>query len=101
MGIKGCFRVLRILGMAAVVALGAGVGAGVDGQRAAARDVFPGAEWMRVAEPRDVGADAARIEELRALLERGQTTGMMVVVGGRVVFEFGNTSEVSYVASVR
>jgi CubicO group peptidase (beta-lactamase class C family) len=65
------------------------------------REVFPGAAWMRVEDPRQAGADPARIEELRALIARGQTTGMMVVVGGRVVFEAGDTSEVSYVASVR
>jgi CubicO group peptidase (beta-lactamase class C family) len=68
---------------------------------ASGRDVFPEAAWTRIEDPREVGSNAARLEELRAVVGRGQTTGMMVVVGGRVLFELGDTAEVSYVASVR
>ena len=67
---------------------------------AAAPPVFPGKEWTRV-DARSAGTTSARLEALRATLSGGQTTGMMVVVGGRVVFEYGNTAEVSYIASCR
>jgi len=62
--------------------------------------VFPGKEWARIDAP-SAGTTAARLEALRAILGGGQTTGMMVVVGGRAVFEYGNTAEVSYIASCR
>ena len=35
------------------------------------------------------------------MLGGGQTTGMLIVVGGRVLFEYGDTAEVSYIASAR
>jgi CubicO group peptidase (beta-lactamase class C family) len=97
MTMRGCFRALLVLVVVAQLAGSAGVAGGLG----ADRGVFPGAAWTRIADPRGAGADVARLEELRAVLGRGQTTGMLVVVGGRVLFEFGDTSEVSYVASAR
>jgi len=47
------------------------------------------------------GTNVERLEALSATLRGGQTTGMMVVRGGRVVFEYGNVAEVSYIASCR
>jgi CubicO group peptidase (beta-lactamase class C family) len=88
MAMRGCFRASLMLLVVAQMAW-------------AERGSFPGSAWTRIEDPREVGSDAARIEELRTLLGRGQTTGMMVVVGGRVLFEYGDTSELSYVASVR
>jgi CubicO group peptidase (beta-lactamase class C family) len=63
--------------------------------------VFPGAEWARIDTPQSVGSSTTRLDALRATLRGGQTTGMLVVVSGRVLFEYGNTAEVSYVASAR
>jgi hypothetical protein len=42
-----------------------------------------------------------RLEALRAFLKTHQTDSMMIVSRGRVVFEYGDTSLVSKVASVR
>jgi CubicO group peptidase (beta-lactamase class C family) len=67
----------------------------------AASQVFPAAAWQRHADPRaagycQAGLDAAT-EKARALA----TTGMMVVVGGKVLWDYGDLGTLSYLASVR
>lgn len=62
--------------------------------------VFPGAEWQRV-EPREAGFSAARLDALRTWLGTQRTTALLVVASGRVVFEHGEVTHVSKVASVR
>jgi CubicO group peptidase (beta-lactamase class C family) len=62
--------------------------------------VFPSREWTRV-DAQSAGTTTQRLEALRARVRAGQTTGMMIVAGGRLLFEYGDTAEVSYVASVR
>jgi CubicO group peptidase (beta-lactamase class C family) len=62
---------------------------------------FPHASWERASDPRSLGycqpgLDAAT-EQVRAL----PTTGMLVVVGGRVLWEYGDLQAISYLASVR
>ena len=63
--------------------------------------VFPGAEWERIADPERAGWSA---EKLAAVLERVEafpTTGLVVVHRGRVLLEYGDVVELSYLASVR
>ena len=60
----------------------------------------PGAEWER-AKPESMGYSSARLEALRGWLKTQQTAAMMVVVHGKVIFEYGDLSLVSKVASVR
>jgi CubicO group peptidase (beta-lactamase class C family) len=62
--------------------------------------VVPGAEWVH-ATPESEGFSSARLEALRAFLKTHQTDAMMVVSRGHVVFEYGDLSLVSKVASVR
>src|SRR4051794_39004431 len=62
---------------------------------------YPGLEWERVKSPEAVGYSSARLELLRAWLKTQNTTGMMAIVGGRVLFEYGNIVETSKIASVR
>lgn len=62
---------------------------------------FPGASWEKVKSPEAVGFSSAKLEVLREWLKTQNTTGMMAVTGGRVLFEYGNTSELSKIASVR
>lgn len=62
---------------------------------------FPGAEWEKVKSPEDAGFSGAKLEVLRAWLGTQDTTSMLAVTGGRVLFEYGNVAEVSKVASVR
>jgi CubicO group peptidase (beta-lactamase class C family) len=60
----------------------------------------PGVEWER-AKPESVGYSAARLEALRGWLKTQQTAAMMIVVHGKVIFEYGDLSHKSKVASVR
>src|ERR1700722_10914033 len=60
----------------------------------------PGVEWER-AKPESMGYSTARLEALRAWLKTQQTAAMMIVVHGKVIFEYGDLSHISKVASVR
>jgi CubicO group peptidase (beta-lactamase class C family) len=60
----------------------------------------PEADWARV-KPEAAGYSSARLEALRAWLKTQQTTAMLVAVHGNVIFEYGDLSRVSKVASVR
>ena len=62
--------------------------------------VLPGVDWAH-ATPESEGFSPARLEALRAFLKTHQTDGMMIVSRGHVVFEYGDLSLVSNVASVR
>ncbi|HEX7117432.1 MAG TPA: serine hydrolase [Longimicrobiales bacterium] len=66
-----------------------------------AAPVFPGAEWERIDRPESVGWSSAGLERVEERLSTLATTGMMAVVGGRVLFEYGDVEAVSYLASVR
>ncbi len=66
-----------------------------------AAPVFPGTAWERIEKPEAVGFSSARLGALRAWLESIDTTAMMVSVGGRSLFEYGDLSHLSYLASVR
>jgi CubicO group peptidase (beta-lactamase class C family) len=68
---------------------------------ASPRALDPGPRWERVAAPEEVGYPPARLQALRERLAGGQTTAMLVAVGGHVLFEYGDVAETSYVASVR
>lgn len=61
----------------------------------------PGAHWERIESPESVGYSRERFETVRTLVRGLNTTGLMVIVGGRVLMEEGNTSELSYLASAR
>jgi CubicO group peptidase (beta-lactamase class C family) len=63
--------------------------------------VFPVPSWEPVASPEAVGFDGARLKGLGDCLKTLDTTGLMVVVGGRVLYQWGNVQEVSYLASAR
>ena len=60
----------------------------------------PGANWER-AKPETVSMSSARLEVLRSWLKTQKTTAMMIVVGGRSIFEYGDLTKSTKVASVR
>jgi CubicO group peptidase (beta-lactamase class C family) len=64
------------------------------------RPVFPGANWERV-KPEAVSMSSARLEVLRSWLKTQKTTAMMIVVGGRSIFEYGDVTKATKVASIR
>jgi CubicO group peptidase (beta-lactamase class C family) len=63
--------------------------------------VFPGETWERIEKPESAGFSSARLEALRGWLKSLDTTAMMVAVGGRSLFEYGDLTHLSYLASVR
>jgi CubicO group peptidase (beta-lactamase class C family) len=63
--------------------------------------VYPGVEWDRIVDPSAEGYSPSSLSALRTTLGQGQTTAMMIVVGGRVLFQYGDVVETSYVASAR
>jgi CubicO group peptidase (beta-lactamase class C family) len=75
--------------------------AGLQTAPQTAAEVFPGKNWERVEKPESVGFSSARLGALRAWLETLDTTAMMVVVGGKSLFEYGDLGHLSYLASVR
>lgn len=62
---------------------------------------YPAAGRERVASPEAAGYSSVRLDLLHAWLKTQDTTGMMVVVGGRVFFEYGNVVETSKITTVR
>ncbi|TVP77256.1 MAG: class C beta-lactamase-related serine hydrolase [Gemmatimonadales bacterium] len=62
---------------------------------------WPGAEWEAWEQPEDGGFTAEGITRMEAALEELDTSSMKVVTAGRVAFEYGDVTEVSYLASVR
>ena len=63
--------------------------------------VFPDDEWVRIDDPASAGYSARGLERARLYTEDQNTTAVMVVVGGRVLWEYGDVETVSYLASVR
>ena len=63
--------------------------------------VYPGAAWAHVNSPEAAGYSSAGLDSVRTILASSTTTGMMIVVGGRVMFEHGDLAELSYIASAR
>ena len=63
-------------------------------------DVVPGAEWQ-IAKPESVGFSSSRLEAVRGWVATDQTSSMMVIVRGRLIFSYGDVSHSSRVFSVR
>ena len=86
--------------LAVLVELGGVVPHAVAAQVEAAGWVYPGRTWERVV-PESRGYSGTALDSLHSFVKTLNTTGLMVVVGGEVVFESGDVEQVSYVASVR
>ena len=63
--------------------------------------IFPDAHWAKAERPEKYGFNAERLAALTPFLRTLDTTAMMVVADGAVVFEYGDTATVSYLASCR
>ena len=63
--------------------------------------VYPRAEWVRISDPASAGYCQAGLDAATAKAKAMATTAATVVVGGRVLWEYGDQSFVSYLASVR
>jgi CubicO group peptidase (beta-lactamase class C family) len=67
---------------------------------ACAQESDPTGDWKTIT-PAAAGYSAARLEVLRSWLKTQPTAAMMVVVHGKVVFQYGDLSLNSKIASVR
>ncbi len=94
-------RVSRFVALVIALSLCVSVSFSAQAPRADASGVFPGRDWERIERPESVGYSSARLKALRAWVESLDTTAMMVAVGGRSLFEYGDLSHLSYLASVR
>jgi CubicO group peptidase (beta-lactamase class C family) len=66
-----------------------------------ARAVFPGAAWERISDPTTAGYCQAGLDAATARAKAMATTAATVVVGGRVLWDYGDQQAISYLASVR
>ena len=63
--------------------------------------VFPGDTWQRVADPTKVGWSKAGLDSVQALISRMNSSAMVVVEHGKIVYSYGDLTAQSYLASVR
>lgn len=85
------------------ILLGGPACAGLKGPAAAKAPVavFPGVEWAKIAKPEKAGWSQAGLDAVVEQAKTLPTTGLVVVAGGKVVLEYGDVVELSYLASVR
>jgi CubicO group peptidase (beta-lactamase class C family) len=69
----------------------------VSGCATSPKHVFPGANW----EYNKAGLSSEVVREVNVFVHTLDTTGLMVVKNGRVVYEYGNVTEPVYLASAR
>lgn len=63
-------------------------------------NMSPGAAWEKVT-PESIGYSSARLDALTAWLKTGFTTSIVVVVHGKVLYQYGDVTRISKIASVR
>jgi CubicO group peptidase (beta-lactamase class C family) len=63
--------------------------------------VFPVADWERIPVVSSAGFCQDKLDLVTEKAKTMPTTAMMAVVGGRVLYEYGDVTTVSYLASVR
>ena len=90
-----------LVALAAVPVLATGATTQATDATAQDAPVFPAAEWERIADPATAGFSRAGLERVRAYTEEQNTTAAMAIVGGSVLWEYGDIERVSYLASVR
>ena len=65
-------------------------------------EIYPDSTWDRIINPGDYGWDNTRLQQLRSfIIDSAHTTGFMVVQNGKVLFDYGDVQELSYLASCR
>ena len=90
-----------------VLALGAGWSASRNAPTAAATatqpaaTTFPGDTWQRVADPTRAGWSKTGLDSVQATISRMNSSAMVVVEHGRIVYSYGDLTAQSYLASVR
>ncbi|MEO6131780.1 MAG: serine hydrolase [Saprospiraceae bacterium] len=66
------------------------------------KDHYPGKAWEYLKDVSGQGWDMKKLDAVRQfIVDSANTTGMIVVHHGRIVFSFGDIEELSYIASCR
>jgi CubicO group peptidase (beta-lactamase class C family) len=68
---------------------------------AAPAHLFPAADWEKVRDLTAAGYCQDKLDRVTSKAKALPTTALMAVVGGRVLYEYGDVTTVSYLASVR
>src|SRR4029453_6823313 len=63
----------------------------------ASRPVFPGLQWDHIGDPKSSGYCQDQLDLVTARVKELPTTAMVVVVGGRVLWDYGDQRALSYV----
>lgn len=64
--------------------------------------VYPDSSWERINDSKEYGWDIDKLNALkRFIVDSTHSTGMLVVQSGKVLFEYGDVQELSYLASCR
>ena len=64
--------------------------------------VYPDSNWLAITDPGLEGWNTNKLNEVkRFLVDSTNATGMVVIQSGKILFEFGDTREISYIASCR
>lgn len=63
--------------------------------------IYPGKSWERYSSPEEAGFSSQRIQAALDYVKSLATTSLVVVHDGRILFDYGETFELSYLASVR
>lgn len=65
-------------------------------------EVYPDSAWDKITKPGDYGWDSAKLKQFRRfVIDSTHTTGLLVIQSGKILFEFGDVQELSYLASCR
>ena len=63
---------------------------------------YPGSAWQNLSNPEKNGWNTTKLTELRKYItDSANTTGMLVIQHGKILFQYGNVEEISYLASCR
>ena len=62
---------------------------------------FPGDTWQRVTDPTRIGWTKSGLDSVQALISRMNSSAMVVVEHGKIVYSYGDVTAQSYLASVR
>jgi CubicO group peptidase (beta-lactamase class C family) len=64
--------------------------------------VFPDKDWQSIDNAEQLGWDKKKLNDLRNfIIDSANTTGMLVIYHGKILFQYGNIKDNSYMASCR
>lgn len=65
-------------------------------------ELYPDSDWQHITDMAASGWNTAQLDELKKfIVDSSHTTGMFVIHHGKVLFEYGDIQELSYLASCR